>query len=153
MTNAWLLDPDTALMLRVREGDRSSFDTLVSRHRAGVVNHIYRMVLDRTAAEELAQDAFVRLYRLRSRYEPTAKVTTLLFRIATNLALNWRRDRRFEAAYARIDDPGEGRTQRSLPDHRPGADEMLIRREQAEHIRKMVHQLYRHQIAAVMMHK
>ena len=52
------------------------------------------MVLNQAVAEELAQEVFLRVYRSRATYEPTAKFTTWLFRIATHLALNSIRDRR-----------------------------------------------------------
>src|ERR1700752_3180424 len=104
MTGAGVLDPDTALMLKVREGDGSSFELLLHRHRVSVVNHLYRLVQNRAIAEELAQDVFIRVYRSRERYQPDAKFTTWLFRITTNVALNWRRDTRREACHFRLDD-------------------------------------------------
>ena len=57
-----------------------------------VIHFLYRMVQDQAVAEELAQEVFLRVYRSRATYEPTAKFTTWLFRIATHLALNWLRD-------------------------------------------------------------
>src|SRR6266568_7839658 len=104
MTLASVLDPDTDLMLKVREGDGTSFELLLHRHRTTVVNHLYRAVHNRAIAEELAQDVFVRVYRSRERYEPTAKFTTWLFRITTNVALNWRRDTRRQLGLVRLDE-------------------------------------------------
>ena len=86
------LERDAQLMLRVREGDETSFALLLERHGAPVVNFLYRMVQNRAVSEELAQEVFLRVYRSRETYEPTAKFTTWLFRIATHLALNWIRD-------------------------------------------------------------
>src|SRR5215472_784381 len=86
------LEPDAQLMLRVREGDETSFALLLERHRGPVVSFLYRMVQDRAISEELAQEVFLRVYRSRETYEPTAKFTTWLFRIATHLALNSLRD-------------------------------------------------------------
>ena len=82
------LDYDAELMLRVKEGDEASFTLLLEKHRNSVVNFLYRMVQNQAVAEELAQEVFLRVYRSRSTYEPTAKFTTWLFRIATHLALN-----------------------------------------------------------------
>src|SRR5579884_1498806 len=90
------LERDAELMLRVREGDSASFALLLERHRAPVIHFIYRMVLNQAVAEELAQEVFLRVYRSRETYEPTAKFTTWLFRIATHLSLNWIRDGRKE---------------------------------------------------------
>src|ERR1700722_15432733 len=86
------LERDAQLMLRVRQGDETSFALLLERHRAPVVNFLHRMVQNRAVSEELAQEVFLRVYRSRETYEPTAKFTTWLFRIATHLALNWIRD-------------------------------------------------------------
>src|SRR6516164_3728290 len=86
------LERDAQLMLRVREGDETSFALLLERHRGPVVNFLHRMVQDRAISEELAQEVFLRVYRSRATYEPTAKFTTWLFRIATRLALNALRD-------------------------------------------------------------
>ncbi|MCX6621384.1 MAG: RNA polymerase sigma factor [Acidobacteria bacterium] len=74
------LEFDTQLMLRVREGDAASFDLLLERHRNPVIHFLYRMVQNQAVAEELAQDVFLRVYRSRATYEPTAKFTTWLFR-------------------------------------------------------------------------
>src|SRR5579872_2511386 len=103
MTAEFTADPDALLMLRVRAGDAPSFEFLLQRHRSGVVNHLYRMIHNRAVAEELAQDVFIRVYRSRERYEPSAKFTTWLFRITTNVALNWRRDTRRQSAELHID--------------------------------------------------
>src|SRR5215471_14528353 len=75
------LERDTELMLRVREGDTASFTLLLEKHRGPVINFLYRMVQNQPVAEELAQEVFLRVYRSRSTYEPTAKFTTWLFRI------------------------------------------------------------------------
>src|ERR1051325_6254848 len=90
------LERDAPLMLRVRDGDETSFALLLERHRAPVVNFLHRMVQNRAISEELAQEVFLRVYRSRASYEPTAKFTTWLFRIATHVALNWLRDGRSE---------------------------------------------------------
>src|SRR6478672_3203285 len=90
------LERDTELMLRVRDGDSASFGLLLERHRGPVIHFLYRMVQNQAIAEELAQEVFFRVYRSRTTYEPTAKFTTWLFRIATHLALNWIRDGRKE---------------------------------------------------------
>src|SRR5437899_6900684 len=98
------LDLDAELMLRVKEGDGASFGVLLEKHRLSVVHFLYRMTQNHAVAEELAQEVFLRVYRSRSTYEPTAKFTTWLFRIATHLALNALRDGRNERSQERLDD-------------------------------------------------
>ena len=153
MTPELVLDPDTALMLSVRAGDAPSFEILLHRHRGSVVNHLYRMIQNRAIAEELAQDVFVRVYRSRERYQPDAKFTTWLFRITTNVALNWRRDTRREAGHLRLDDAVRFLPKLGMRDHGPAADEVMIRRDQAKEIREAIEALPGKQLAAVLMHK
>lgn len=89
--NAWLRDPDVQRMLRVRDGDDAAFAELVEAYQdrlIGIFSHVMR---ERDAAEDLAQEVFLRVYRARHRYQPTAKFATWLFRIASNLASNRRR--------------------------------------------------------------
>src|SRR5690349_1496822 len=86
------VDLDTQLMIRVQSDDALSFSELLNRNRNMVVNYLSRMVVNRSIAEELAQDVFIRVYRSRQTYEPTAKFSTWLYRITTNVALNYFRD-------------------------------------------------------------
>ena len=75
------LDLDAQLMLRVKDGDEDSFRVLLEKHRNPVIHFVYRMVQDRAVSEELSQEVFLRVYRSRESYEPTARFTTWLFRI------------------------------------------------------------------------
>ena len=81
-------DPDAALMLRVKRGDRAAFAGLVDKYKQPVLNFIYRSLRDETEAEDLAQNVFLQVYKSRKRYERTAKFSTWLFTIARNLCLN-----------------------------------------------------------------
>ena len=146
MAVEFALDADTALMLKVAKDDGPSFDLLLGRHRTTVVNHLYRLVHNRDIAEELAQDVFIRVYRSRAKYQPDAKFTTWLFRITTNVALNWRRDTRHESAYVPLDSS-------QLLDRVPRADELLLRQYRAKQVRAAVEKLPQKQQVAVLMHK
>ena len=85
---------DVQLMLEAKAGDDASFELLLQRYRTPLVSFLYRMVRDSATAEDLSQEVFIRVYRARAKYAPSAKFTTWLFRIATNLALNRIRDTR-----------------------------------------------------------
>jgi len=148
----WVLDPDAVLMVEVCGGHEPSFETLLERHRVTVVNHLYRLVRDRAVAEELAQDVFLRVYRFRNRYQPEAKFTTWLFRITTNVALNWRRDTRRETAHLRLDSTHESRRIQVL-DQNPRADQQLLAEHRCKEIREAIDALPPKQLAAVLMHK
>src|SRR3954454_15820243 len=104
MEVAGALERDAQLMLRIREGDETGFALLLERHRRPVVNFLYRMVQNQAISEELAQEVFLRVYRSRETYEPTAKFTTWLFRIATHLALNSLRDGKKEKSQESLDE-------------------------------------------------
>ena len=148
-----VLDFDTCLMLRVREEHVPSFELLLTRHRTPVVRHLYRMVHNQTIAEELAQDVFLRIYRSRLRYEPSAKFTTWLFHIATNVALNWMRDTRKHLAEIHADWLSSEARRFELADSRPRADEAMLRQHRAAEIRSAIQTLPGKQRAAVLMHK
>ena len=75
---------DVQLMLDVKAGDNASFELLLRKYRTPLVNYLGRMVGDAATAEDLAQEVFFRIYRARSRYAPSAKFTTWIFRIASS---------------------------------------------------------------------
>jgi RNA polymerase sigma-70 factor (ECF subfamily) len=147
------LDYDAELMLRVKDGDGISFGLLLDKHRAPVVHFLYRLVQEQPVAEELAQEVFLRVYRSRSSYEPTAKFTTWLFRIATHLALNWLRDGRHERGQQRLDDGLSNGPGRQISDGRPTVEQQLVYEVKLEQVRQAVATLPGKQRAAVLMHK
>jgi len=78
-------DSDAALMARVKMGDRDAFGDLVERYKHAVVNYLTHMARDRDRAEELAQEAFLRLYQKSSQYQERGQLRAYVLRIATNL--------------------------------------------------------------------
>lgn len=100
---------DVDVMLRVKAGDESAFAFLVQKYRRPLVGFMYRLCHNPANAEELAQEVFLRVYRSRTSYEPSAKFTTWLYRIATNLAVNHARDTRHERPEntVRLDEPDQ----------------------------------------------
>ena len=81
-------DADTALMLRVKQGDSDAFAQLVDKYKQPVMNVVYRMLRDASEAEDLAQTVFVQVYKSAYRYRVAAKFSTWLFTIVRNLCLN-----------------------------------------------------------------
>jgi len=147
------LDYDAELMLRVKEGDGVSFGVLLEKHRASVVHFVYRLVQEQAIAEELSQEVFLRVYRSRSGYEPTAKFKTWLFRIATHLALNWLRDEKHERAQERLDDVSANMPVRQVSDRRLSVEQKLVYEVKLNEIRGAIAALPEKQRAAVLMHK
>jgi len=147
------LDFDAELMLRVKEGDGASFSVLLEKHRSSVVHFLYRMIQNHAVAEELAQEVFLRVYRSRGTYEPTAKFTTWLFRIATHLALNSLRDGKNERSQERLDDDSSDMPGRQVSDRRPSVEQSLVYQAKLDEIRRAIAALPEKQRAAVLMHK
>jgi RNA polymerase sigma-70 factor (ECF subfamily) len=148
---------DVQLMLDVKAGDEQSFELLLRKYRTPLVNFLYRMVRDTAVAEDLAQEVFLRVYRARQEYAPSAKFTTWMFRIATNLALNSVRDnrrRKMEVSMDQTVDAGEDEQRpMEVPDRAPSVEQELVARCRAELIMKAIHTLPEKQRAAVLLHK
>ena len=147
---------DVQLMLDVKAGDDASFDFLLVKYRSPLVNFLYRMVRDTATAEDLAQEVFLRVYRARKQYTPSAKFTTWLFRIATNVALNSVRDNRYQKMQVSLDAPvssEEASAPRELPAREMRIDEHLLERDRVAFIQRAIASLPEKQRAAVLLHK
>jgi RNA polymerase sigma-70 factor, ECF subfamily len=147
---------DAEMMLRVKAGDDSAFDYLVQKYRRPIIGFMYRMARNTAAAEDLAQEVFLRVYRSRANYEPSAKFSTWLYRIATNLGVNHARDTRHERPEntLNLDEPdSETGTTPDLADKTPHVEEEILRRERLQAIRQKVEALPERQKLAVLMHK
>ncbi len=151
--DAHALELDTRLMLGVKQGESLCMDLLLQRHRVPVIQFLYRMVRNRAIAEELAQNVFLRVYRSRTTYEPTAKFTSWLFRIATHVALNWLRDRRHESNQLSLSAGPERDSERQIADRRPTVDQLMLAEVRLDEIRQAIAELPDRQRAAVIMHK
>lgn len=93
-----LRDPDTRLMIRVRDEEPNAFEELVEKYQHRLVAVLHHLVGNAEEAEDLAQEVFLRIYRARKKYRARAKFSTWLFTIANNLALNSLRSRRRKAS-------------------------------------------------------
>jgi RNA polymerase sigma-70 factor (ECF subfamily) len=147
---------DAEVMLRVAAGDDGAFDYLVDKFRRPMVSFMYRMTRNQAVAEELAQEVFLRVYRSRQSYAASAKFTTWLYRIATNLAVNHARDTKHERPEntVAIDEPDtETGLTVDVADRSLNAEQVILRRERLAAIRKHVEALPERQRAAVLMHK
>lgn len=148
---------DVQLMLDVKAGDDQSFELLLRKYRIPLVNFLYRMVRDTAVAEDLAQEVFLRVYRAREDYAPSAKFTTWMFRIATNLALNSVRDNRHRQLEISMDQPVDSGEEEipalEVPDRAPNVEQHLVARSRAEMVVKAIHALPEKQRAAVLLHK
>jgi RNA polymerase sigma-70 factor (ECF subfamily) len=147
---------DVQLMLDVKAGDERSFELLLQRYRTPLVNFLYRMV---RAREDLAQEVFLRVYRARKDYVPSAKFTTWLFRIATNLALNSVRDNRHQRMEVSLDAPvtvdaedGDAKVL-DIAEKHPNIEQYMVEEARKKMIRHAIDKLPEKQRAAVLLHK
>jgi len=145
--------PDETLMLCVQKGELQAFDVLVKRWEKPLLNHCYRMVNDLSLAEDLRQEVFIRIYRSAKTYEVTAKFSTWVYRIATNLCLDTlaKQRRRKEvpaAVYAATEvdtfDP-------NFIDPARTPDEITAQRELESHVRCALARLPEEQRSVVVM--
>ena len=147
---------DAEVMLRVKAGDEQAFAYLVDKYRRPMIGFMYRMAHNSAAAEELAQEVFLRVYRSRETYKAEAKFSTWLYRIATNLAVNHARDTRRERPEVTVslDEPDtETGLTMDVADAHLSAEQNLLRRERLAAIRQHVQALPERQRLAVIMHK
>jgi RNA polymerase sigma-70 factor (ECF subfamily) len=99
-----LEDSDEMLMLRIAAGDHEAFRRLLQRHLGRIVAFAARALGDRTGAEDVAQEAFLRLWTHASHWQPTARLSTWLHRVALNLCLD-RLGRAREVALDEVAEP------------------------------------------------
>jgi len=127
---------DEELMTRVAKGDEYAFQILVERHQRSVLNLIYRFIGDPTKSQDLAQEVFLRVWQAARSYEPKAKFTTWLYRIAANLCLNElkssRRKRWLRFFHADTEEQAVG--EEDFSNGSPSPEDLLLAREQSRQI-------------------
>ena len=141
-----MIDDDARLMLRVRGGDRRAFEELFRRYTPPLISFLARMIPERARAEELAQEAFLRVYQARDRYEPKARFSTWLFSIANNLALN-----ELARSYRKREAPLEGSGAEQLEAPQPAVDEVLEERRALSAVEQGLAALPERQRAALLL--
>ena len=92
---------DEDLMGRIGLGNQHAFEVLIRRHQRSALNFIFRFMGNRTEAEDLTQELFLRIWKAAGTYKPEAKFTTWFYRIATNLCINKQRAIRIRRLFAR----------------------------------------------------
>ncbi|MDB5307621.1 MAG: sigW 7 [Gemmataceae bacterium] len=152
-----LRDPDIRLMLRVRDDDAAAFAELVERFQHRLVGIMHHIVGSADEAEDLAQEVFLRVYRIRKKYSPKAKFSTWLFTIANNLALNALRNRKrrpvlpLEVGESAQFGPRPG--ENSVPDRGETPSHGLRHKELTDVIRRALDGLGERQRVAIVLNK
>jgi RNA polymerase sigma-70 factor (ECF subfamily) len=121
---------DNELLALIQEGDRQAFGTLVERHTERFYRLAYRYLQNKEAAEDVVQDAFLRLWERPDLWQPerNAKFTTWFYRIVVNLSLDARKKKK----------PVALENDTEIPDEREPIDQMLIEAQQQEALEEAI---------------
>ena len=148
------LDPDAALMLRVKQGDWAAFTELVDKYKQPVCNLVFRMIRDATEAEDIAQAVFLQVYKCAGHYQASSKFSTWMFTIARNLCLNEIRRRSRHPADS-IDAPHPEREDQPLQQYQDkksfSAPESLLHGELEDKIEEALADLPENQRLAIVL--
>lgn len=136
------------LMLRLRDGDDLALNELMQRWQKPLAAFIHRYVGNADDALDLAQETFVRVYQSRARYQPSAKFSTWLFTIASNLCRNharWRSRHPAVSLHTPADGNGDHTFEQTLPSQDPSPADNAERDDLAcavrEHVQALPHDL------------
>ncbi|MFO1020284.1 MAG: RNA polymerase sigma factor [Planctomycetales bacterium] len=152
----YMQDPDTRLMMRVKRGDEAAFAVLVRNYQERLVNILFHLVGDQQTAEDLTQEVFLRVYRARLSYEPTARFSTWLFHITHNVAHNSRRSKfRRKEVTLPPQDTGPNPNQSQLLAEKSALmpSRVIDKREMCRIIQAAIDSLNERQKMAVLLHK
>jgi RNA polymerase sigma-70 factor, ECF subfamily len=141
-------ETDIALMELIRRGDDKAFELLVSRHQRSVYNLAYRFLNDEAEAEDITQEAFIRIFKAAGTYSPEAKFTTWLYTIVKNLCFNSLRKRR-SVHIVSI----EEEILPEIPAENNDPSEIIDRKRLKARVIKAVHALPENMRIAVILHK
>ena len=156
MKDEWTARDDAALMAAIKTGELEAFNALVGRHQRSLINFFYHLCWDRQVSEDCAQEVFLRVYSHLETYEPQAKFTTFLFRIARNLWIDRARSAAVHGKPLSLQRcSGAGDEGPALQDRVasrvPSPVEILSRREQQDALRRAIDQLPEEQKAVVIL--
>lgn len=141
MPVAWPDKEDNELLALVRDGSHPAFAALVERHKDRYYRLAFRYLQTREAAEDVVQDAFLKLWEDPGRWEPdkNSKFTTWFYRVVVNLCLDWQKRKR----------PVALNEEMPLIDDRESVDQMMVRREEQRMLEQAIAALPERQRTAI----
>jgi RNA polymerase sigma-70 factor, ECF subfamily len=134
---------DAQLVEQLPRQGNSAMRTLLRRHQAAVWRLAWRLTGDAATADDLTQEAFLRLYQMAARYRPEAALSTFLHRIVVNLVIDARRTRR---SHLRLQDAPE-------PPAADGKPDPLVAAERARRVQQAIQALPERQRVALVLHR
>jgi len=132
-----ILDDDIELMLSFQKGEKSCFEKILEKYEKPLINFIFRTIGDRWAAEDLTQEVFLRIYRSAATYKPLAKFSTWLYKIATDICIDYQRKNKHKHEFVSLDNPvttEEEEIKREIPDQSTVAPDISIDKKQISEI-------------------
>lgn len=136
---------DLGLIERAKKGDESAFRVLLKKYERSVFTICLRMVRNREEAEDLAQEAFVKVFSMLERYNPTYAFSSWLFKITSNLCIDSLRKRRIEGVP--MDEPVQGDKGVYVRQYESGGDDpemATIKKERAGYLMRAIDDLPPH---------
>lgn len=133
---------DEELVRRSLAGDKSAYGTIVERHQRRMVGYLQRMLRDREAALDVAQETFIKAWQALARYDPSWRFSTWLYSIASNAAIDHMRARRRKLVS--LDEPiqtEDSEVSRELPSPDDGPDLLAEGEEMREVLEKAIAKL------------
>jgi len=148
-------DEYVQLMLKFQKGDPASFEKLMVKLYPRVLNFIFRYLGTKESAEDITQDVFIKVYNNAHSYSPKAKLTTWIFTIARNAALNEIRRTKREVFSIDADIKGvDGDRQRQFKDEKAiSPDKEILKKERSAIIKKAIDDLPENQRMAVLLRR
>ncbi len=132
---------DKAIVRRCLKGDKKAFEILVRKYEQPMINYFGRMVQDRELSLDLSQEVFLRAYGALHTYDEKYQFSTWLFRIATNLLIDYWRKKKIPLVYIETPGPDPDQEPVQIPDHEPSAMEKYEKRQMTELIEKAIARL------------
>ena len=134
MTAGPTLTPEQiqGLVRRARAGDSAAFEQLIDCYKHRIYNYVLRMVGDPDTAEDIAQETFIRAYSSLASFRGASSVQTWLYRIASNLAIDTMRRRKYRYNSFSLDEPlttSDTEVSRDIEDEGPGPERQLQTRQ------------------------
>lgn len=144
---------DAELMCRFQAGDMVAYEALVGLYTIRLHRFLQRLVVNAAVAEELTQETFLRVFLARERYHASATFSTWIYRIATNLALNWIRDSRHSRQAASLEALAVFCRRLQIASPSRTAEQHLLDAADRDRIRSAIAALPERQRVAVILHK
>jgi RNA polymerase sigma-70 factor (ECF subfamily) len=140
-------------MVAFQQGEETAFEQILDKYHKAIVNFIYKIVNNRAEAEELAQDVFLRIYRARHRYEPRARFSAWIYRIATNVALKAAGRKRRSPVEFSSNTRYEISRKEEVRAREPDAEQKLVESEMGKVVRQIIRGLPTNEKIAIILRR